>query len=161
MLDQILNTWHVHNHMNQLLLNDLDKKALDARPIAKRHGRNVAQQFAHIHNVRYYHLEAHAKKYLGKLKLIESEKALNKRLLVDSLKESATVMEKLLIDLAEERVKIKHYGSAVRLLGYLISHESHHRGLILISLKQSGIKLPVSAKYGIWEWFKDIEKYRI
>jgi uncharacterized damage-inducible protein DinB len=158
MLDQILNTWRIHNHMNLLLLNELDEKALDARPVAKRQGRNVAQQFAHMHNVRYYHLENHAKKYLGKLKLIDSGKALNKNLLIGSLKESASAIEKLLSDITEGKVTVKHYKSGIRLLGYLISHESHHRGLIVISLKQSGIKLTNPMKYGIWEWFKDIDK---
>jgi uncharacterized damage-inducible protein DinB len=38
------------------------------------------------------------------------------------------------------------------MLGYFISHESHHRGNILLTLKQSGEKISDAVKWGLWEW---------
>ena len=41
---------------------------------------------------------------------------------------------------------------AVAFLGYLISHESHHRGQAGWALKSSGRPLDQKTAFGLWEW---------
>ena len=155
MLEQIIKAWQTHNKMNLLLLHAIDDEGLKARPIAKREGMNVAHQFAHMQNVRYWGVEAHCKEYLKGVEKIERERAENRKLLVKSLRDSAVTIENMLKDVTEGKAKFRSFKPGVIVyMGYLISHESHHRGLIMISLKQSGIKLTDKLKWGIWEWAK-------
>jgi uncharacterized damage-inducible protein DinB len=51
LIRQILNTWRVHDRINLRLLQSISRKGLEAVPLAAR-GRNVAQVFAHVHEVR-------------------------------------------------------------------------------------------------------------
>ena len=36
--------------------------------------------------------------------------------------------------------------------GYLISHESHHRGQIVWTLKDAGHPVDQKTSFGLWEW---------
>ena len=48
--NQLLETWDVHARINLYLLDAIDAASLKDVPASK--GRNVWEQFAHIHNVR-------------------------------------------------------------------------------------------------------------
>lgn len=51
--------------------------------------------------------------------------------------------------------KVKGFKKGVILfLGYFILPESHHRGNMILTLKQSGEKIPDSVEWELWEWGK-------
>jgi uncharacterized damage-inducible protein DinB len=148
---QLIDTWNINNRINLYLLEAIPPGALNDVSASK--GRTVAQQVAHIHNVRLMWLKASAPELLEGLERIEKETVADKKLLARGLKESGKAMETLLKKSLENEGRVKGFKPHVTaFLGYVIAHESHHRGQIALSLKQSGHILDKKVAFGIWEW---------
>src|SRR5439155_8430667 len=115
-------------------------------------GRSVGQQFAHIHNVRLDWLKAGAPELLAGLSKIEKESADDKALLKKSLKQSGEAIAALVAKSIEGEGRVKGFKPHVTaFVGYMISHESYHRGEIGIILAQAGSPLDKKTSFGMWE----------
>ena len=141
-------TFHINNNINLYLLDAIAEEHL--KDLSSSKGRNVGEQFAHMHNVRLMWLQVADPELMKGLQKIEKEKGITKPLLKKSLEASTQAIE-LLLEKAPEKVKgFKPHSTAF--LGYLLAHEGHHRGQILLSLKQSGHMVDKKIQFGIWEW---------
>ncbi|HTF31728.1 MAG TPA: DinB family protein [Flavitalea sp.] len=148
-MKEIIETWEINNRINLYLLESVKDEHLSS--VAASKGRTVGEQFAHIHNVRLMWLKAAMPDLLNNVEKIENN-AINKRFIAEQLSKSSKVISQLFEkSLAEGKLKgFKPHPAAF--LGYIISHESHHRGQIVLSLKQSNHPVDKKILFGLWEW---------
>jgi uncharacterized damage-inducible protein DinB len=145
--------WRKNNLVNQKLLGALSVENL-ALSLSRKGSRTIAGQFAHMHAVRGMWLQVAApKKFPSFVKLQKDES--NPEVIAGALDHSALMIEDLLKESVIAGGKIKGTKFEVfSFLGYLISHEAHHRGNILLTLKVSGCPVEKELSFGIWEWDK-------
>ncbi len=149
-IEDVLATWDKHVEMSHLLLKGVKPDFLKDKSSSG--GRNVADQFAHIHNVRMLWMSQINSEEFKKLDDVIDEK---ESLQYDYLEKSLQSSDKLIRATLEEGLKnnTKFVGmTPISFMGYLISHESHTRGQIMLALKQSGHPMPPQVAFGIWEW---------
>ena len=154
MKDQLLDTWQINNRMNLLLMDNITDAGMQ-KTLSTRGGRTVHLQFVHMHNVRMQWLEVSAKDIIKKFKALDKEKAFDRKALRKAFEDSAKGIEEMLARSWDDGGKVKGFKKGViPMVGYFVSHESHHRGNILLTLKQCGEKIPDTVKWGLWEWGK-------
>jgi uncharacterized damage-inducible protein DinB len=149
--DQLLETWAIHNRINLYMLDAIPDDALGSSLPTK--SRTVYDLFAHIHNVRLMWLKAAAPDLLKNIKKLETKTVAVKTELRKELEASGRAIESLLKQAMASGGKVKGFKPhAVAFLGYLISHESHHRGQAGWALKSSRRPLDQKTAFGLWEW---------
>ena len=149
-MERLIQTWTINQRMNELLVVDIRDEFMNDTPAAK--GRTVGEQLAHIHNVRLMWLKVAAPEMLESQKKIEKTDRISKKLIFESLEKSSLAIERLLSSGFETgRIKgFKPHPEAF--LGYMISHESHHRGQIIMTLKENKHLPGKKTLYALWEW---------
>ena len=155
---EVLATWKRHQQILLYLLQRIPEKHLGAVPTLSKN-RDVARQFAHLNRTRLGWLSFHATGERPELPRSAKGDRPKKKELQAALKASGKSVEELLGKALRKEARIRLFGkSPVRWLGYLVAHESHHRGQILLALKQSGFaldeKVTVQGLWGKWMFGK-------
>lgn len=149
--DPLVESWQIHDRINLYLLEAVPSGGLDAKEPSG--GRTVAQAFGHMHNVRLMWLQAagaSVPKSVTKLDLQAPQTAAK---LSKALNGSGAAITALIEASLAAGGRVKGFKPHVHaFVGYLISHESHHRGQVVAALKANGTPVEKKVAFGIWEW---------
>jgi len=149
-MEPLLESFSIHNRINLYLLDGIPTAALNAEPPVK--FRTIAKMFAHIHNVRLMWIKASAPELLEGLEKLDGD-TFDAKQLKAALTASGAAIEKLLAKAGTPEGKIKNFKPhAAAFFGYIVSHESHHRGQIALVARLAGHPLDKKVSYGMWEW---------
>lgn len=152
MRDELLEAWHTNNRINLFLIERISDEGM-ACSLSKHGGRDVARQFAHIHNNRVWQLQRRAADLAEGLEVFETKVSPSREALIAALTDSGERVALFLEAVLAGEPRRRGFKKGIfTTLSYLVAHESHHRGSILLTLKTSGHKLDKDASYGIWSW---------
>ena len=152
MIDEVVEAWRVNNRINLLLVDRISDEGMGCT-LSRRGGRNVVRQLAHIHNNRIWHLQRRAKRLAEGATLFETYDEPDRKTLTAALRDSGDKIEQLFRLAGEGAPGVRTFKRGIApYLAYFVAHESHHRGNILLTLKQSGHAVDKNTAYAIWDW---------
>jgi uncharacterized damage-inducible protein DinB len=148
-----------NERMNQMIIEHLDPAAWNAKPPGK--ARSLAAIFTHVHNVRTKWIRLTAP-HLKVPRQLQRSHCTPKQARA-GLAESAARCQEMLAEAlggggrVEKFVRdgwARPWPVGPEMLCYMISHEAHHRGQVLMLAHQMGFSLPNKVMYGLWNWEK-------
>ena len=103
--------------------------------------------------IRVYQLKKRAKSLANGAHTFTSDEEPSRRKLTAALKDSAKRIREWFRLVSEGTAGFRTLRPGLGpTVAYLIAHESHHRGNILLTLKECGHPLDKDTRYGIWDW---------
>jgi uncharacterized damage-inducible protein DinB len=160
--DSLIQTYAINDAMNQHLLAHLDPRAWRAQPPGENvNGRSIAAIYAHLHNNRLSWLRNSAP-HLKCPEALHPNRCTIKQAAAAHKKSAAQCLRMLTDALSgdpKRRVQKFSRGSwaptwpaSPTMFAYMLAHEAHHRGQILMLAHQLGYRLPGEGANGIWNW---------
>jgi uncharacterized damage-inducible protein DinB len=149
-----------NDRMNQLLIEHLDPAAWKAKPPGQT--RTIAAIYTHMHNVRckWVRLTAPHLKVPPQLNRTHCTPQQARTALAESATRCTEMLAEALGD-SDSRIEkfcrdgwAKPWPVGPEMLCYMLAHEAHHRGQVLMLAHQLGLPFSTKVMSGIWNWEK-------
>lgn len=141
--------WDRSNQVTIKLLEEIPEHYLSVKPSYG--GRSVGAQFSHINNVRVQWLNAiDPVRYTG-LILLQKDDHTYKSKIAEALRISSDRTGDLIDQSIRTDMKVKGFKNGINsFLFYLVSHDSHHRGQVITTLKSAKLILDSKFLFDLW-----------
>jgi len=156
----VVDTWQTNNCVTEFFFQSLPDElwgmTVPGNPL-----KTIRMIAGHIHNARCMWIKMIGRQFAIKVPKSVDRRGVSKATLLRALKQSNRGIIKLL------EIGLDHEGAlpmkipwanipsdAVHFMAYMIAHEAHHRGQIVLAAKALGHRLPPHITNGIWQWEK-------
>jgi len=152
MTDPLAEAWLINNRVMLHLIEGLTPEAL-AATLSTRGGRTVGMQLVHVYEVRRAKIEQADKELSKDLPKVVREQGNDRALLSDVFERSGNAIAEVARRSAANDGQVKGFKRGIAaLIGYFIAHDAHHRGHILLTMKQCKVRRPQELQMGLWGW---------
>ena len=140
--------WLIHDRINRAFIEAISPEGWPGKASK---AKDVSNQFAHIHNVRLMWLKSIDQGLVEGVS--KAEATLSREEICDLLRQSAAKVAGVIDEAVAKGGRVKNFKPSVEaFVLYLVSHESNHRAMAELALRQLGHPISEKAAYGQWEW---------